>query len=485
MKKGLVGRIVHLLIQICLVLGFYSCGSGKQSGKDGGFTGFFSDKPKPKKKLKWSNKIETDNLHIDVVKKVLSNGLTVLIVPNSHLPLLSYYTFYKVGSRYEPKGLSGASHFLEHLMFKGAKKYGPGKFDTAIEGSGGVTNAYTTKDLTVYYENLPSTQLELLIDMEADRMENLLLEKEAFEKERFVILEERKMRLENSPIGKLYTKMMETAFAETPYETSTIGTVDDIKKVQRYQIFDYFKKFYAPNNAVLVIVGDVDSNKTMGLVEKYYGKIPRSNFIDSLEENEQKISEEYRFKKKFPSNINLKGQSVNPQFLWVYKGAKHGEHWAYVLDILASVLGDGGSSYLVQRYVNNRRPLLSRVYASNYNLKFSGVFFIGGELLGGKSLKLFEKGIRKSMFSACESAVTERSIQKTKNQYLLDYYHALETNAGMAQFVGLREVTFKDYENYKKELKIYSNITTEEVLQACKQVFASKDNMFLTIWRKN
>jgi zinc protease len=138
-------------------------------------------------------------VHLNVKKVVLDNGLTVLIAPNSKLPIVSYYTLFDVGGRYETHGTTGATHFLEHLMFKGAKKYGPGQFDNLIERNGGMTNAYTTNDATVYYQNIPSSFLETMIDLEVDRVQNLLLEPIGFESERQVIFEERKMRYENSP----------------------------------------------------------------------------------------------------------------------------------------------------------------------------------------------------------------------------------------------------------------------------------------------
>ena len=187
--------------------------------------------------LKGSEEVPEFNVH----KITLENGLKVLLLENHRLPIFSFQIFYEVGGRDEQKGITGASHFLEHLMFKGAKKYGPGEFDYLIEGNGGVNNAYTTQDLTVYYENMPANMLEKIIDVEADRMNNLLVEPKAFEKERSVVLEERKMRYENSPRGKLYLKFQERLYHNTPYGTSVIGDIADLKSVSRDQIYQYFK----------------------------------------------------------------------------------------------------------------------------------------------------------------------------------------------------------------------------------------------------
>ena len=152
---------------------------------------------------KGKEKTLSESIQLDVHEVKLDNGMTALIAPNPKLPIFSLYLFYKVGGKNEVPGITGASHFLEHMMFKGAKKYGKNTIDFIIEGSGGSTNAYTTNDQTVYYENLPSSQLEKMLDIEADRMENLLLDTDDFNKERAVVLEERKMRYENSPRGQL------------------------------------------------------------------------------------------------------------------------------------------------------------------------------------------------------------------------------------------------------------------------------------------
>src|SRR5690606_26981284 len=201
------------------------------------------------------------DINLDVKEVKLDNGLTALIIPDHKLPIFSLYLFYKVGGKNEVPGITGASHFLEHMMFKGAKKFGKNSIDFIIEGSGGSTNAYTTTDQTVYYENLPTSQLEQMLEIEADRMENLLLDENDFEKERAVVLEERRMRYENSPRGQLYLGLMSHLFEGTPYGRSVIGDIADLKTMTREQIYQYFKKFYAPNNVVVVIAGDVNPRK--------------------------------------------------------------------------------------------------------------------------------------------------------------------------------------------------------------------------------
>jgi len=422
-------------------------------------------------------------LNLAVKKVTLSNGLRVLIHENHKLPIFSYYTFFDVGGRYEKPGTTGASHFLEHLMFKGAKKYGAGKFDTIIEGNGGSTNAYTTVDSTVYYENLPTKNLDIIIDMEADRMVNLLLDPVAFEKEREVVLEERKFRYENSPRGKLYQQMMRAVFAKTPYGGSVIGDVADLKSLSRDQVMQYFKKFYAPNNAIIVIVGDVDADETIMKIEKKFGALPASTAMLALKK-ELDQPQLYRHQGVYKREIKSYGTSPTPIFMLAYKGEPLGTYKSFVMDMLSSILGDGQSSYLTQKYIKGKRPLLNNINVANYNLKYSGVFFLSGELLAKTNYKRFKKNLLRETRKMCKTAITERTLQKTKNQYLIGYYRDIQSNAGVARFLGMRENFYNDYSYYKKELDIYNKITVQEVKDVCHEIFDKQEYILVSLWDK-
>lgn len=436
------------------------------------------------KKQTSQEKASVNALSFNVKKKTLKNGLKVLLVENHKLPIFTYFTYYEVGGKYEVKGITGATHFLEHMMFKGAKKYGPGMFDKLVEGNGGRNNAYTTNDLTVYYESLPSEHLKTIIDLEADRMENLTLEEGSFESERAVVLEERKMRYENSDRGKLYLNMMKNLFVGTPYGTSVIGDIEDLKSVTRDQIYKYFKQFYTPNNAVIVIVGDIDSDDVMDEIEEKFGKI-KGNF--SLPETKRKLlaKKGFDFKGKYNRTINLKGTSKTPMFYLAFQGIKVGPRDAYVLDILSSVMGDGESSYLSKKYVNNKKPILSKVYAANYTMQEAGVFFIGGQLIRSANRKWIKNDLFKKVKKMCSGDFSDRDVQKIKNQYLVDMISGLETNSGVAKFLGNREVYYGDYNFYKKEMEIYNSITKDELVSACNKYLKRENSLFLTIWDKN
>lgn len=432
-----------------------------------------------------SQSSQMDQISLDVKKRVLKNGLTILLVENDKLPIFSYYTYYRVGGKYETEGITGATHYLEHMMFKGAKKYGPGEFDKLVEGNGGSNNAYTTNDLTVYYENLPSEHIQKIVDLEADRMQNLALETTSFEKERNVVLEERKMRYENSDRGKLFLKMMKEVFAGTPYGTSVIGKIQDIKSVSRDQMMDYFKKFYTPNNAIIVIVGDIDSDEVFDKIEEKFGQIPANKDLALIKSQILDKRNGFEFKGAFNRWVKLNGTSPMPNFMLAYKGIKIGPRDAYILDILSSILGSGESSYLNQNFVMSRNPMMSNIYAANYTLQDSGVFFVGGQLLKGKSIKNTKNVLTKKIVSSCYDAINERSLQKVKNQYLVQMLSGLDTNAGVARFIGDREVFYGDYSFYNKEYAIYNSVSMAELKLACEKYLKKENSIFLSIWNQH
>lgn len=421
---------------------------------------------------------KTQTLDLNIERHVLENGLTILLIKNPKLPIFSLQTHYRIGSKNEQKGMSGATHFLEHLMFKGAKKFGAGEFNKLVEGNGGSFNAYTTRDMTVYYENLPLESLETMLDLEADRMQNLLLDPAAFESERKVVLEERKMRYENSPYGQLYMHTFEKMFEKTPYEIPVIGSIEDIKSVTRDQIFQYFKDYYAPNNAVLVIAGDIDFKESLSLITKYFNNVKASAKTVSRDSTPYILKgEKIQFNK-------LKGNSQNTLVNYSYAAPPIKSRKARVLDILASVLGGGKSSYFTSKYVTAKHPVMTQFYASNYSLMHAGVFFFGGELLPKVDEVEFQKMFVKDLELSCTDGVNEESIERIRKQVEIGFYRQTEQNHSLASMVAQREVFYGDYEFYNQELKDYSEITVDEVRNACFSLVTAEKKIFTSLHNK-
>jgi zinc protease len=321
-----------------------------------------------------------------------------------------------------------------------------------------------------------------MMDIEADRMANLLLAPESFEKERAVILEERKYRYENSAQGQLFQKMIEEVYVDTPYGVPTIGTIEDIKSVTRDQMMDYFKTFYAPNAAILVVVGDVNANEVLKLAEEKMGQLPRSKVYDQVVE---KKDAPYLFhhRAEYGRHVKVQGESPDPIFALAFKGEPMGSQKSYVLDMLASLLGAGKSSYLTQEFVFHEKPQATSIYAYNYNLKNNGIFMIGGQLMPKINIDRFESDLKKKLIQSCEVAMTERSLQKSKNQFILSYFNQLESNAGLASFIGDREAYLNDFMSYQKEIEIYQKMDSKILIQTCREIFSEKALM-ISVWEK-
>jgi zinc protease len=452
---------MRFILPLLVAFLFLSCSSGNRSS--------YSHLPDP--------------LKLDVSSFKLDNGLQVLVVEDNRLPIFSLQMFYKVGGKDERKGITGASHFLEHLMFKGTKNITANKFDFMVEGNGGSSNAYTTNDMTVYYENMPSSTLDLMIGVEADRMVNLVIRKDEFEQERGVVLEERKMRYENSPRGQLYLNMMQELFKGTPYGTSVIGDIEDLKTVSRDQIYRYYRQWYAPNNAIMVIVGDVSASEVKSLVKKHFSSLKASSVPEQSRASIPDTA--YRIERKEPVELNLKGQATEPMFMLAFYSGKAGSAESYSQDILSSILSDGKSSYLTQKYALSRNPKVSGIYSGNYTLQKAGAFMIGGELIRGQKPSQFKKDLLKSLQKSCKEAITERSLQKVKNQYEIELFSNLDTINGLARFIGDRQSLYGDWAYYRQELKIYNSLKVKDIVTSCEKLFSQKNYVWTTVWEKN
>jgi len=425
-------------------------------------------------------------IDIKAKKYTLENGLRVIIHENHKLPIYSYYTFFDVGGRFEPAHLVGGTHFLEHMMFKGAKKHGPGVFDNMVEGSGGSNNAYTSRDLTVYDNHMPTGTIEQMIDLEVDRMQNLLLEPVSFETERKVILDERLRNYDSNPRNLLFLKMMDAIFENTPYGRSVIGTSEEIKNIKREEMLKYFHNNYAPNNAVIVISGDVNESEVMKNITQIYGPLQASA---DLFEYKEKINQEtlYQHQGRYRRDIEIHGVNPYPMYILAYKGEKVGSRKGFVLDILASILGSGESSYLNLEFVHAKKPVLSSIYAGHYALFKNGVFMIGGEMLPHQKLKPHKTKLISSLKKLCndQQFAMERAVKKIKNQYLVQTVNQLKTNEGIAHLLGMEEIAYGDFEYYKKEFEIYNSITAAEVVRVCNELFSSDEHIFVSIWKKH
>ena len=411
----------------------------------------------------------------DVKTFNLKNGMKFLVLEDNSIPNANMYLFYKVGSRNEHPGITGLSHFFEHMMFNGAKKYGPKMFDQTMEFNGGSNNAYTTNDVTVYTDWFPSSALEVIFDLEADRIASLSIDSKMVESERGVVLSERSTGLENSPYRLLSENIDATAFQEGPYHWPVIGYEEDIKNWTIQDLEYYFRTYYAPNNCVVVISGNVKANDVKKLAEKYLEPIPAQPAAKPVHLVETPQTGERR--------ITVQKQVANPYLGIGYHvpDAKHPDYFA--LDILSSILSSGKSSRLYSSLVD-KKQLASSVSASFGATFDPGLFSIFAVVNKGKKVEDLEVAIYEELERIKKEGVSENELQKIKNQKLIEFYNQVETINGKSNNIGTYEVFFGDYKKMFDAPAAYNKVTNEDIKRVANE-YIKKSNRTVGILETN
>ncbi len=411
----------------------------------------------------------------DVKTFTLKNGMKFLVLEDNSIPNANMYLFYKVGSRNEHPGITGLSHFFEHMMFNGASKYGPKKFDNTMEFNGGSNNAYTTEDVTVYTNWFPSSAMEVIFDLEADRIASLTIDPKMVQSERGVVLSERSTSLENSPRSLLYESVQATAFQEGPYHWPVIGYEEDIKNWTKEDLEYYFKTYYAPNNCVVVVSGNVKVEDVKKMAERHLESIPAQpapkpvHLVESPQTGERRIT--------------VQKQVTNPYLSIAYHvpAAKDSDY--YALDILSSVLTSGNSSRLYSSLVD-KKQLASSVSAS-FSPSFDPSLFSINAVTGkGKNVEDVEKEIYVEVEKIKKDGITENELQKIKNQNEIGFYNQIETINGKSQNLGTYEVYFGDYRKMFEAPAAYNKVTVEDIKRVANK-YIKRSNRTVGILRSN
>jgi predicted Zn-dependent peptidase len=411
----------------------------------------------------------------DVKSFTLKNGMKFLVIEDNSIPNANMYLFYKVGSRNEYQGITGLSHFFEHMMFNGAKKYGPKKFDQTMEFNGGANNAYTTPDLTVYTNWFPSSSTEVIFDLEGDRISSLSIAPEMVESERGVVLSERRTGLENSPWRTLAEKVQATAFQEHPYHWPVIGYEDDMKNWKQTDLERYFRTYYAPNNCVTVISGNVKFEDIKKLAEKYIEPIsaqpapPPIHIVEPPQTGERRIM--------------VKKDVATSYFNIVYHVPQSNHEDYYALKILSDILSSGNSSRLYSALVD-KKQVATQVF-TNYSESFDPSLF-GFYIVSAKNIddKDVENAIYEELENIKKEGITEKELQKIKNQKLMEFYGQVETINGKSNNIGTYEVFFGDYKKMFDAPAMFNKVTTDDVKRVAGKYF-SKSNRTVGILKSN
>jgi zinc protease len=343
-----------------------------------------------------------------VSEKTLRNGLKVILLENHKAPVITFQVWHRVGSRNEELGKTGISHLMEHMMFKGTHKVGPEQFSRMIQEAGGNDNAFTSKDYTAYFETLSADRIAISMELEADRMANLALREEDFRTEKMVVMEERRLRTDDQPLAVLFEETNAVAYLSHPYQWPVVGWMQDIAQLTVDDIRHYYKTYYVPNNAFLVVVGDFQTDALLPQIEKYFGSIPRGLKPPAVRSKVAPQIGERRIFVERPARL--------PAFVFLYHVPNLSSPDSFALEVLATILSAGKSSRLYRALISEN-PLALDVDA-NYSLisRDPGVFSFYAQLLPGKTVSQAQSAIEQELEKVKKELVNEQELQKAKNQ---------------------------------------------------------------------
>jgi zinc protease len=363
----------------------------------------------------------------------LPNGLQVVVVPDHRAPVVTHYVWYRVGSADEPPGVSGIAHFLEHLMFKSTDKIASGEFSKIVSRLGGQDNAFTTHDLTGYFERISKDRLPKVMAMEADRMINLKLTEKEVATERDVIMEERRSRTENNPSSILSEQMQAALYQNHPYRIPIIGWMHEIKKLSREDALAFYKRFYAPNNAIVVVAGDVTADEVRTMAEAAYGAIEPNPGIKPRmrpEEPPHRAARRVEVKDQRAGNASVRRYYLAPS----YRTAAAGESEA--LHILMKIAGQGTTSRLYQKLVVEEKIASSAggwYSGSNLDSGSIGLYAVAAQ---GTGLDKVEAGFDRVLHELRERPVTDDELQRAKKAFIADFIYESDSQSALARRYG-------------------------------------------------
>ncbi|HEV8701337.1 MAG TPA: pitrilysin family protein [Candidatus Polarisedimenticolia bacterium] len=416
--------------------------------------------------------IRAQEIRFNVIPYRLDNGLKILALEDHTVPALSYYTFFRVGSRDERPGRTGVSHLFEHMMFNGTKKFGAGVFDRMLESKGGASNAFTTSDITVYFENLPSEALDMVVELEADRMAGLAVTEESLAKEREVVKEERRLRTDNDVEGSLWELLQGTAYLAHSYQWPVVGWMPDLDAITVKDCEEYFRVHYAPNNATIILVGDFKPDRAIGLISKAYGSIPAQPAAPPPVANEPEQKGERR--------ALLRRAAQLPAVAFAYHVPASSSDDLFALDLLQIILGGGESSRLVRRLVYEKE-LATRVDVENMWRIDPGLFVIYAEAKPGVTPEALEAALSAEIDLAGKQEAGASELQKAKNIRTTSQVKALKTNGGKAEQLGLFETYLGSHTRLFTVLKSYEAVTAAGVMKTAARYLRPDNRTIVTV----
>jgi zinc protease len=403
--------------------------------------------------------IFTTSAATKVSEHILANGLKVLVKEDHRSPVVVSQVWYKVGSSYEPGGITGISHMLEHMMFKGTDKYPMGEFSRIIAENGGEENAFTGQDYTAYFQTMEASRLPVSFELEADRMRNLHLLPEELKKELQVVTEERRMRTDDSPQAKMQEHFMAMAYSNSPYKTPIIGWPADIANYTVEDLQAWYQRWYAPNNATLVVVGDVEPKAVFHLAEKYFAALKPSDIKGVKPQTEIEQLGIRKMTVKLPAKLPylIMGYKVP-----VLKTAKN-EWEAYALEVLAGVLDGGNSARLSSELVRGKQIAVSAGAGYGLTSRLSNVFELEATPAEGKTVWDMEAALKDEIAELQLKLISSDELRRIKAQVLANAVYERDSNFYQAMQLGMLETVGLGWQKIDEYVDKVNQVTAEQV----------------------
>jgi len=397
-----------------------------------------------------------------VTEYQLENGLKLVVQEDHRAPVVISQVWYKVGSSYETNGITGVSHVLEHMMFKGTKKFAPGEFSRIISANGGRENAFTSRDYTAYFQRLEKSRLKVSFEMEADRMRGLQLSDKEFQKEVRVVMEERRLRTEDKPESATYEQFNSVASMTSPYRTPVIGWMNDLQNMKVDDLAVWYQRWYAPNNATVVVAGDVKADEVYQLAKQYFGPLkPSANLQPPKPQIEPEQKGQRRIKVKMPAQL--------PYLIMGYpvpslKVAEH-EWEAYALEVLAGILDGGTSARLPTRLVREQGVLTSTGAGYTLSARLKSMFLLEGVPAQGHTVKETEAALLKEIKLLQTEKVSKDELDRIKAQVVASNVYERDSIFYQAMQVGTYETVGLGWKRLDDYVAKIQAVTAEQVQQ--------------------
>lgn len=407
-----------------------------------------------------------------VQETTLANGMKVIVKEDHRAPVVVSQVWYKVGSSYEHDGITGISHVLEHMMFKGTAQHPSGEFSRIIAANGGRENAFTGQDYTAYFQQLEASRLPVSMELEADRMRNLLLPPEEFAKEVKVVMEERRMRTDDSPDALTYEQFMAAAFQVSPYHHPVIGWMTDLEHLQVADLRSWYQQWYAPNNATLVVVGDVQAAEVFALAKQHFGPLQPSTLQPPKPRAEPMQSGERRIVVKAPAEL--------PSLLMGYRAPSlptAAEPWqGYALEVLAAVLDGGESARFARELVRGQQ--LAATASVSYGLtdRLDTLFILGGTPARGHTIAELEQALRGQVERVRNELIRGDELARIKAQVTAAKVYERDSVFYQAMQIGTLETIGLDWQEGERFAERINAVTPEQVRQVARQ-FLNADQL--------